>query len=519
MSMPAPVLEQLLARWGGAPPPSVSGPSAVGSQTAPLDSFVVDGRTGNKTTNKDLPEWLRALGMKGDAYAGGMLKPQIRYGFWFKNGKIHFADGTSFAAKKQKDGTYAYTGADGQAAVYDPTDEQDAYNKKYKAKTSNQSFVDKAKNTIAYENFGVKKLWEGLKENPTLLLTGASQGPVSTEMHNAIFGTDLEARTGPLGGHAGPTKEEWAATGRSAGWAPELNQVAEAIAGFYAMGSIPGGGGATSGAPTGGDLGVFSNGGSAGVGGVGGGNAGALAASGAIKGGAGVAGGLGGGAAGTAGAGGGSSVAGTTGGGSSWMSTLGEWLPTLISAGASLAGSRQAGNATDAAERLALGENSRQFDLVRSDTAPQRALGNAAIANLARYYGYDDGTPDPSAFFESPEHQFITSEGEKGLERSLVARGGAISGEAAKEAIRFNQGNASRESSAFIDRLLVQAGLGSTGIAASANAGANSAANVSNVATNAGNTRASIYMNNAANINNSVQQGYENRMLSRYLGS
>jgi alkylation response protein AidB-like acyl-CoA dehydrogenase len=42
------------------------GPLSSGSQASPMDSFTTsDGRTGNKTKNEDLPEWLRKLGMKG----------------------------------------------------------------------------------------------------------------------------------------------------------------------------------------------------------------------------------------------------------------------------------------------------------------------------------------------------------------------------------------------------------------------------------------------------------------------
>jgi hypothetical protein len=63
-----------------------------------------------------------------------------------------------------------------------------------------------------------------------------------------------------------------------------------------------------------------------------------------------------------------------------------------------------------------------------------------------------------------------------------------------------------------------QAGLGSNGTAQSAAAGANAANNISATATNAGNTRASIYGQNAANINNSIQGGFNNALLRRYLG-
>jgi len=221
-------------------------------------------------------------------------------------------------------------------------------------------------------------------------------------------------------------------------------------------------------------------------------------------------------------------------------------------------------------EAASLAENARQFDLVRGDTANIRALGNSATDRLARLYGYatpgtpgtpgtaaqpwqpsspqgliasrvlgrtfDNGTgelvggtpgvpgrvegaPDMSAFFESPDYQFNLAETQKGTERSAAARGGLLSGGAALALQRNASGLASREYGGFVDRLMQQAGLGNTGIVASAAAGANSASNVANVSMNAGNARASIYGNNAANVNNAVQGGISNLMLQRYLGN
>jgi hypothetical protein len=122
-----------------------------------------------------------------------------------------------------------------------------------------------------------------------------------------------------------------------------------------------------------------------------------------------------------------------------------------------------------------------------------------------------------SVFFESPDYQFNLAEGQKAIDRSLIARGGGLSGQAVKEGIRFASGSASREYGAFVDRLMQQAGLGNTGIGASAAAGANSAGNVSAVTSNSANARANIYGNQASNLNNAVQGGISNWMLSQYL--
>jgi hypothetical protein len=507
-------LAALLSRYGGveyAPGATwlPAATTAYGTQEKPLDRFYgAGGAAGNKTTNKDLPEWLRKLGMKGDAYAGGMLKPQIRYGFWFKDGKIHFADGTSYAAKKEKAGgktAYRYTDASGASQLYTPTDEQAQYNKNYKAATSNQSFWDKAGNTLGFE------LWHGKQLLKDFDVNNAFFGvdPIGVKFGNAVTGRDDKPLVDQFGG---ALESRYADYGKPTGYAKPLHDIAHVIASYYGgqglnnlasagVKSLQAGN-----AAGGSNLGIFADGGQAGLTGVGGGNVGALEASGAIAGGAGVA----GGAASTVTGGG---MPGATAN-SSWM----DWVPSLISAGASIYGGRQANNATAAASDRSIASQERMFDIVRSDTAPQRALGAAAIGRLAALSGYNEtGTPDFSSFYADPGRNFAISEGQQAIDRSLAAKGGALSGAGVKEGVRFATGMADQQYSAFIDRLLQQAGLGNTGIGASAAAGANAANNISATAMNAGNARASTYLNTAANVNNSLQSGYENVMLRRYL--
>jgi len=205
-----------------------------------------------------------------------------------------------------------------------------------------------------------------------------------------------------------------------------------------------------------------------------------------------------------------------------------DWIGPLIDAGTSIWGANEAGDAVRDGSREAIAENRRQFDLVRGDTAPVRALGNAAVDRLARLYGYGmpltpggaptaGGPPDMTAFFESPDYRFNLAEGQKAIDRSAAARGGLLSGSAVREGTRYASNLATREYAGFVDRLMQQAGLGSTGIGQSAAAGANSAGNISSAAINSGNARASIYGNLATNINNAAQSGINAYMLRRYL--
>jgi len=128
------------------------------------------------------------------------------------------------------------------------------------------------------------------------------------------------------------------------------------------------------------------------------------------------------------------------------------------------------------------------------------------------------GTPDMSVFFASPDYQFRLNEGQKAIDRSAAARGGLLSGGAQKAGIGYASNLARGEYANFVDRLMQQAGLGSTGIGASASAGANTAGLVGNAAINGANAKATSYLTGANAVNNSVQGGLQNFLLAKYLG-
>lgn len=446
-------------------------------------------------------------------------------------------------------------------------------NAEYTASTSMGSVGQSLGNAADFELDHIGNILEGLADEPGRLVFGFD--PIGTEIGNAVTGRNYDPLVNQMGGATSQQIRDYEARNgfNSAGAAQNLHDAAAGTAavitaGTLANGGLSGGGG---GAGSGGGFGGGYGGGggispaqtlglpAAEAGGAAAGAAGAAlpevvvtgytpwltagelgAIGGGVAAGGAVAAGSGGPAptnygeyggwqtnadpAGSVGGGIGSGGnagdlvlqggAGTIGGGNmGWM----DWVGPLISAGSSIYGSRQAGNAIEAGSREAIAENRRQFDLVRADTAGQRALGDAAIKTIGGLYGYDDGTPDMSRFFTSPDYQFNLAEDQKAIDRSLAARGGALSGAGVREGVRYASGLASREYSAYVDRLLQQAGVGATGIGASAAAGANAAGNIGQYATNAGNNRASIYMDNAANVNNAAQAGMSNYTLRRYL--
>lgn len=276
-------------------------------------------------------------------------------------------------------------------------------------------------------------------------------------------------------------------------------------------------------------------------------------------------------------------------------------LGSVVAGGVAYAGSRQAAKAAQRGADAATAESSRQFDLVRDDTAGLRSIQTSALDDLARLYGWtpasgaaaaeraaapmlvgdtelppgattksvgdgwyevwfegqrigtlrpggpngkfindtgfdvgaafdrlaqqqkaqagagDGRSPDMSAFFESPDYQYNLEQSEKAINRAQASTGRFNSGRAGLELTRNASGMASAEYGNFVNRLLAAAGLGTTGVTTSANAGMTSAGQIGAAQQNAGNARASAYMTGAQGINNAVQGGISNYLLTQYL--
>lgn len=206
---------------------------------------------------------------------------------------------------------------------------------------------------------------------------------------------------------------------------------------------------------------------------------------------------------------------------------------TVVAAGASIYAANKQASAAEQAANTTVGENAREFNLARGDTAPQRALGADATATLARLYGYGpnridpntgsfigspSGKPDMSSFFTSPDYSFNLQQGQQAVDRSAAARGGLLSGAAVKAGTRYASGLASGEYNNYVNRLMAQAGLGQSANSQSIAAGDTAVTNDTAAINNAANARASAYGTIASGVNNSVQGGMSNYLLSRYLG-
>lgn len=137
----------------------------------------------------------------------------------------------------------------------------------------------------------------------------------------------------------------------------------------------------------------------------------------------------------------------------------------------------------DRASNLAYNRYVNQFN---TDNAARAATGGSGA-----------GTPDYSAFYNSPDYQFARTEGQRGVEQSAAARGGATSGNALRALSEFNQGLASQQYGNYFSRLSNLAGIGQSASNSVSQAGQNTANNVSNNLLYSGDARASGIINSA----------------------
>jgi hypothetical protein len=101
------------------------------------------------------------------------------------------------------------------------------------------------------------------------------------------------------------------------------------------------------------------------------------------------------------------------------------------------------------------------------------------------------GPADMSVFTSSPDYQFRRDEGNRDINNSFAARGGALSGNALRGITDFNSNLASGEFNNFVQRQLQMAGLGGAATSQATNAAQYTGGNVSNLLQAGGNARAS----------------------------
>lgn len=224
---------------------------------------------------------------------------------------------------------------------------------------------------------------------------------------------------------------------------------------------------------------------------------------------------------------------------------------------------RRAGEAQAASSDAAIAEQQRQFDTMLSLGAPQRAIGNQALATLGRVYGYSPTQPELAApspgngfiqlpgggnsawanligrelggriqiprpvnrspvtinndtgqieeanyedFFASPDYRFRLNQGASTVQNSAAARGGLYSGNALRALSDYGQGTAAGEFGNWFNRQATLAGIGQAATTQAGNAALATGANIGNLLVNQGNARASGIIGQTNSLTNMVNQ-------------
>lgn len=153
----------------------------------------------------------------------------------------------------------------------------------------------------------------------------------------------------------------------------------------------------------------------------------------------------------------------------------------------------QAAAASQYATDQSIALQKEQFNRIWEATAGSRKLGDTATGTLQ---GLTDGTIDPTAWVQkTPGYQVNLDAGQRQLNASAAARGGLLSGDAAKDALKYGADYATGQFGTERNALLAMAGLGQTAV----NTGAQVGGQTTNAITNA-------LQNNAQNLTSSYGQ-------------
>lgn len=192
---------------------------------------------------------------------------------------------------------------------------------------------------------------------------------------------------------------------------------------------------------------------------------------------------------------------------------------SVVGAGASMYAGNKSADAQKSAAATASNTELEMYYQSREDTAPWREAGERGLTQTENLLA-----AGPGKFEASPGYEFVKSEGLKGINNALSARGKVDSGQAAKEAGRYVTGLASQEYGNFWnryqDKLRGYQSLSGIGQSTAQQNAQNALATGQNVAglqaagiSGAGNAQAAGIMG----AGNAVNQGVGNYMLYKAL--
>jgi hypothetical protein len=171
--------------------------------------------------------------------------------------------------------------------------------------------------------------------------------------------------------------------------------------------------------------------------------------------------------------------------GFNWGSLLGAGAGTLVN----YLGNNSATGALTGAEQGAINTQTGVQGQLSSIYGTQRGLGTGADTALGAQLGLG-GTPNYSAFLNSPGFQGSLALGNQGIERAASANGGLYTPNMLNQLGQYDTTYASQNYNNYINQLLQSAGLGAQGNTGLASGITSTGANISQLQQNQGNARA-----------------------------
>jgi hypothetical protein len=147
------------------------------------------------------------------------------------------------------------------------------------------------------------------------------------------------------------------------------------------------------------------------------------------------------------------------------------------------------------AANSSVGEQRRQFDLMRQDQMPWLQAGWWALPRLQETFNGNF-----TGFLNSPDYLATQQQGLSFMDRSAASRGNLYSGGHSADLMKYGQGLAAQQLGNYRSGLMGLAGMGQGSAQNIGAAGMGMANSISNAYTNAGNARASAYQQQGQNI-------------------
>lgn len=194
-------------------------------------------------------------------------------------------------------------------------------------------------------------------------------------------------------------------------------------------------------------------------------------------------------------------------------------IGTVVSTAGGMYAANEAADAQKSASEDATNAQLKMYKQSRKDNAPWRNAGANALKKLQKkvYAG-------PGNYKKSPGYEFRLSEGNRAIERSAAARGGLLSGRAAKAIDRFSQNYATQDYDNFLTRYYQSltpfqslAGVGQTAAQQDASNAMVTGNALAQNYTNAGQATASGYINQANALTGGINSGINNYLTWKYV--